>query len=402
MITYNKKSLENLRLLKQAKVWKEKQLFSEPTFDKIQGTYINDLYTPNFFIRVGLFLFTSILISASLGLITLITFSDSNADVGLTFRILIYAIITGFATEMVIKEKKFFRAGVDDALQYATVGLFITAITIFIDSLNRYNYYDEPYYNENDNIIQVLAIALPILIFFATRYVDRLITAMAFGVLIYLIFDLVSNSGPIGKAVCPFAICLTTFLIYQLVKRYAYAEKWIIWKDNFNIIELLCLLTLYLSVNYFIVRELNAVLNNDYSSAQIPLAWLFYVTTATIPLLYIYFGVTKKDRLQLQLGMLLITFAVFTFKYYFSLGHHEITITLAGVFMIGVAWVVNKLLKTPKIGLTVNKDDLENEFNLSDAEAVVIAETLGKGSAQQDNFEFGEGNFGGGGSGGRF
>lgn len=70
--------------------------------------------------------------------------------------------------------------------------------------------------------------------------------------------------------------------------------------------------------------------------------------------------------------------------------------------MIGVAWVVNKLLKTPKIGLTVNKDDLENEFNLSDAEAVVIAETLGKGSAQQDNFEFGEGNFGGGGSGGRF
>lgn len=203
---------------------------------------------------------------------------------------------------MVIKEKKFFRAGVDDALQYATVGLFITAITIFIDSLNRYNYYDEPYYNENDNIIQVLAIALPILIFFATRYVDRLITAMAFGVLIYLIFDLVSNSGPIGKAVCPFAICLTTFLIYQLVKRYAYAEKWIIWKDNFNIIELLCLLTLYLSVNYFIVRELNAVLNNDYSSAQIPLAWLFYVTTATIPLLYIYFGVTKKTDYSFSLA----------------------------------------------------------------------------------------------------
>jgi hypothetical protein len=232
--------------------------------------------------------------------------------------------------------------------------------------------------------------------------VDRLITALAFAVLIYLIFDLVSNSGPIGKAVCPFVICLTTFLIYQLVKRYAYAEKWIIWKDNFNILELLCLLTLYLSVNYFIVRELNAVLNNDYSSAQIPLAWLFYVTTATIPLLYIYFGVTKKDRLQLQLGMLLITFAVFTFKYYFSLGHHEITITLAGVFMIGVAWVVNKLLKTPKIGLTVTKEDLENEFNLSDAEAVVIAETLGKGSAQENNFGFGEGNFGGGGSGGKF
>ncbi len=399
MIIYNKKSLENLRLLKQAKVWKEKQLFSEHTFEKIKGTYINNLYTPNFFIRTGLFLFTSILICASLGLITLITIHDTISGSGLPIRMLIYAIITGFTTEMVIKEKKFFRAGVDDALQYATVGLFISAIAIFIDILNRAG---ESYYNESDNLIQVLTISLPVLLFFAIRYVDRLITALAFAVLIYLIFYMVSNAGNIGKAVCPFVIGLTTFLIYLLIKKYAYVEKWIIWKDNFNILELLCLLTLYLSVNYFVVRELNAVLNDDYSSAQIPLAWLFYITTATIPLLYIYFGVTQKDRLQLHLGILLIAFAVFTFKYYFSLGHHEITITLAGAIMIGVAWFVNKLLKTPKAGLTVNKEDLENEFNLSDAEALIIAESMGKDSAQQDNFEFGEGNFGGGGSGGKF
>ncbi|GAL85322.1 hypothetical protein Cpin_2592 [Sporocytophaga myxococcoides] len=398
MIIYNKKSLKNLRLLEQAKIWKEKQLFSEHTFEKIKGTYINDLYTPNFFIRTGLFLFTSILISASLGLITLITFSDSTSDFGL-LRTLIYAILTGFTSEMAIKEKKFFRAGVDDALQYATVGLFISSIAIFIDILNRAG---ESYYNESDNLIQVLTISLPVLIFFAIHYVDRLITVLAFGVLIYLIFYLVSNTGNIGKAICPFVIGLTTFFIYLLIKKYAKVEKWIIWKDNFNVLEFLCLLILYLSVNYFVVRELNALLNDDYTSKQIPLAWLFYITTATIPLLYIYSGVTHKDRLQLQLGILLIAFAVFTFKYYFSLGHHEITITLAGVIMIGIAWFVTKLLKTPKIGLTINKEDLEIKFNLSDAEALVIAETMGKDSAQQDSFEFGEGNFGGGGSGGKF
>lgn len=394
MIIYNKKSLENLRLINQTKIWKEKQLLSESLFEKIKGKYINDLYTPNFFIRTGLFLFTSILIGASLGLITLITFPDSNSDTGLLIRFLIYAIITGFTAEIAIKEKKFFRAGVDDALQYATVGLCISVIGIYID-----NFY---YYDVSDNLIQILTLSLPILIFFAIRYVDRLITALAFGVLIYLVFHIVSNAGNIGKAICPFVICVTSFLIYQLVKKYGYLEKMLLWKDNFNVLELLSLLTLYLSVNYFVVRELNALINDEYTSVQIPLAWLFYITTAITPLLYIYFGIIKKDRLQLQLGMMLITFAVFTFKYYFSLGHHEITITLAGVIMIGVAWLVNKLLKTSKRGLTVDKDVLEKKFNLSDAEALVIAETMGKGSVQQDGFEFREGNFGGGGSGGKF
>ncbi|MBO9703819.1 MAG: hypothetical protein J7604_26670 [Sporocytophaga sp.] len=399
MIIYNKKSLENLRLIEQTKIWKEKQLLSESLFEKIKGKYINDLYTPNFFIRTGLFLFTAILIGASLGLVTLITYGDSGSQTGLLIRILIYAIITGFTTEIVIKEKKFFRAGVDDALQYATVGLLISVIGIFFDNLNHNS---ESYYDNTDYTIQILAFSLPILIFFAIRYVDRLLTALAFGIFIYIVFYIVSNAGNIGKAICPFVICIISFLIYQLVKKYGYVERRLLWKDNFNILELLSLLTLYLSVNYFVVRELNAILNNEYSSTQIPLAWIFYITTTVIPLLYIYFGIIKKDRLQLQLGMMLITLAVFTFKYYFSLGHHEITITLAGIIMIGVAWLVNKLLKTPKVGLTLDKDVLEKEFNLTDAEALVIAETMGKDSAQQDDFTFGEGNFGGGGSGGKF
>ncbi|WP_028979186.1 hypothetical protein [Sporocytophaga myxococcoides] len=399
MIIYNKKSLENLRLIDQAKIWKEKQLLSESLFEKIKGKYINDLYTPNFFIRTGLFLFTSILIGASLGLITLITIHDTISGYGLPIRMLIYAIITGITAEKVIREKKFFRAGVDDAFQYATLGLCISAIAIFFDNLNNNS---ESYYDRTDYTLQILTLSLPLLIFFAIRYVDRLISALAFGVLIYIIFYVVSNTGNIGIAICPFTICITSFLIYQLVKKYGYVEKRLLWKDNFKILELLSLLTLYLSVNYFVVRELNAIMNDEYSSSQIPLAWLFYITTAITPLLYIYFGIIKKDRLQLQLGMMLITFAVFTFKFYFSLGHHEITITLAGIIMIGVAWFVNKLLKTPKIGLTVDKDVLEKEFNLSDAEALVIAETMGKDSSQQEGFEFGEGNFGGGGSGGKF
>lgn len=399
MIIYNKKSLENLRLLNQAKIWKEKLLLTESAFEKIKETYVNDLYTPNFFIRIGLFLFTSILIGASLGLITLITFPDSSSDSGLLIRFLIYAIITGFVTEMVIKGKKFFRAGVDEALQYATVGLCLAVVCSLAENLNNNSGY---YYDPFESIHILAFYSLPILIISAIRYADRLLIALAFAVLIYLIFHLVSNIGDIGKAICPFVICLTNFVIYQLVKKYAYNEKWLLWKDTFKVLELLSLLTLYLSVNYFVVRELNSVINDDYSDAQIPLAWLFYITTAITPLLYIYFGIIKKDRLQLQLGMMLITFAVFTFKYYFSLGHHEISITLAGVIMIGVAWLVNKLLKTPKIGLTVNKESIEKEFNIADAEALVIAETMGKGPTQQDNLEFGEGNFGGGGSGGKF
>jgi uncharacterized membrane protein YgcG len=399
MILYNKKSLKNLSILKQAKVWREKKVLTESAFQQILETYSSDFYTPNFFIRTGLFLFSCILIAASLGFITLISASGGLLDNGLLVRLLIYALLTAGATEVITKEKKLYRAGVDDALQYTTVGLTIAFISLFIDVINRS---DSDYYYENDHHIQILAFSLPILLIFAIRYVDRLLTALSFGVLIYLIFYLVSNTGTIGQAICPFVIGLTSFLIYWFVRSYAYNEKSIIWKDSFKVVEFLSLLTLYLSLNYFVVRELNAVLQNDPSSPQIPFAWLFYCTTAVIPLLYLYFGVTNKDRLLLQLGMFLVTFSVFTFKYYFSLSHHELTITLAGILMIVVAWYVNNLLKTPKLGLTANKDDLENALNGSDAEALVIVETMGKNNAQEDAFKFGEGEFGGGGAGGKF
>ena len=93
-----------------------------------------------------------------------------------------------------------------------------------------------------------------------------------------------------------------------------------------------------------------------------------------------------------------------TFKHYFSLGHPEITLTLAGIVMIAVAYFSIRALKTDKFGLSFKQEPDENAFLKSQAEALLVAQTFGKTVDKQGDggVSFGEGDFGGAGSGGKY
>ena len=85
------------------------------------------------------------------------------------------------------------------------------------------------------------------------------------------------------------------------------------------------------------------------------------------------------------------------------MGHPEITLTVAGLIMILVAYFSIKYFKTDKHGLTYKEELDENSFLKSQAEALALVQTFGQQPTSINKTEnFGGGEFGGAGSGGNF
>ena len=93
-----------------------------------------------------------------------------------------------------------------------------------------------------------------------------------------------------------------------------------------------------------------------------------------------------------------------TFKYYFSLGHPEVSLTIAGILLIAVAYFAINYFKIPKHGITFEEDIDANSFLRSNAEALLILEGMTQKTPEtsENGFEFGGGQSGGAGSGGSY
>ena len=100
----------------------------------------------------------------------------------------------------------------------------------------------------------------------------------------------------------------------------------------------------------------------------------------------------------LRVSLIVLTFSVFTFKYYYSLGHTEITLMIAGSLLIGSAIALMRYLKTMRGGFT-GDDMLSSKWAALNGEAFVIPQTMGGNqSGAAKTTTGGGGSFGGGGS----
>jgi len=94
----------------------------------------------------------------------------------------------------------------------------------------------------------------------------------------------------------------------------------------------------------------------------VPFAVVFCVLTVGIPVLYVYCGLKRKDKILLHAGMVSAAAAAYTIEYYFKIGHPEITFTIAGIIMIAASYFFMKYLKNGKNGITVEKETLDYGF----------------------------------------
>ncbi len=397
MIAYNTTYLRNIAIVKKAKQWFSHQLISGEQMATILNKYDAPFYKPNLFIKIGLFIFTGVLISAALGFYCLFAYTiDHSLNNGFaTFTCFLFAIGSFVCLEIFIKNNKLYNSGIDDALLYSALSFLFSGISIWVD-----NYTD-------NRILLTLIIFLPFVVMAALRYVDTLVTLAAILCLYAIFFYSLLNIGTVAKLIMPFALMLFSVPIYLIARKQKQNDAYFLWKHCLSVCEAVALILFYLAGNYFVIRESSiAFFDMKLEDGQeIPLAFLFYFLTATVPLLYAYYALKTKNKTILLISLLLITASALTFKYYFSLHHPEITLTGAGIIMILIAYFSIRYLKTDKHGITFKEDMNEDNFLKKNAEALIIAQSFSAqvtSQHQNDPNSFGGGDFGGGGAGDSF
>ena len=384
MIAYNKTSLHNDRILEQSTTAFENNFISKEELLAIKHKYPVQFYTPNIFIRIGLFILTLIILSFSFSLFSLLFMSSlENAWKGL---MLFFAMLTYAALEFMVQTKHHYQSGVDDALLWNFSGLLFAGISLILDA----------------GALTNCVLAFLISFYCSIRFIDRIMTVVAFLSLLGILFFAFTDHLGISKAIIPFVLMAASAAVYFLIKALEKKESLKNYELCFTIIRIASLLSFYAAGNYYVVREVNNAMFHLTSDGSLPFGWLFWILTFLIPILYIARGIQKKDALFLRVGLLLVAAMIFTIRYYYHKVPNELFISITGFILMIVSYTLIKYLKQPMYGFTYAELNKQNEFEKLQMESLIIAETLGQQSTPVETTKFGGGSFGGGGAGGEF
>jgi len=424
---------------------------SNEQYNTAREYFKDQFYSPNIFIRAGLFFFTLILANAALGIVGSILFTIFSDDLFFGFILIIGAAVLILALEYFIKTKNHFRSGMDDCLLYMAVVFVISGMVLMF---------------EISSGLIITMICLPVLIAGTLRYADSLLALLAFLDLYVIIFLMVEKTV-LGTNFLPFiyfgistALCV---VFYKLLKQ----EQFYFYFRSLKLLKIAALLCIYLSVNYFVVKEGNAllndnasyvempegynelqqqidsnnsILNNHYSNeneqinqseiirlenennrlyAQIdslitarnsrsvmtglPFGFYFLLLTFLIPVLYLWLGLKWKDRILLNCGLLILCLTTLTYQYYYHPVSIEYLMTFAGLLMILFSWYSIKYLKRNAGRFTFREEPPTGSNEHRNIEALATVQVMGQTATDtEEGFKFGDGKFGGGGSGSGF
>jgi hypothetical protein len=383
MIAYNRQSLDNLELQQQAREAFEKQLITQEEYDRIRTAYPYVFYLPDFFIRIGLFILTVIAATAGLGLFLLAGFAALSGASLITYGVIAFVVL-----ELFIHTRKMYGSGVDDALLYFASALIVSGI----------NFTSYAYLTPIPNCTIILALAL----FGMIRYVDQLMTLVAYGAFLCLIFYTVGKGGHVARALLPFLVLGLSVGGYFLFTRLHEKAALRHYRSCLHLLRVATLLSLYAAGNYYVVRELNTLISGG--PGPIAFGWLWWSLTALVPIFYIVKGVQKKDVLFLWTGMALVAASIFTVRYYYHLLPTEIVMVIGGIALIAGVFGLTRYLRTPKHGFTTAAANHPHPHAGLPVEGLIIAETFSGVATQPtgSGTHFGGGDTGGGGAGGQY
>ncbi len=380
MIAYNRKKLENGLLLNDAAWLKSAGFISKEQFQEAKKKFEHLNIGENLFLRIVFFVLGSFAYSSISGLLFLIGGLDSNYKP----MLFLLALIGLFAAEMLARHD-YFNHGLNDAAILGFQMFFIVAVGISFNSL----------------ISGFAALAIAGL-FSTLRYVNPASALLSLMGICGFVFLLITDEELLSEQFLPivfFALAVMFYLAHNRLKRY------VIYQIPNLVLKTFSLLLGYFSMNYLVVRELSqellgVVLN---PAEEIPMAFLFYFLTFTIPAAYLVFSIRQKDRLMLWLGFGCLCFSIFTIRYYHSVLPIEIAMILGGLLLFGFALICIRKLSDRKHGITFEKDFDSNLEHFSIAASLIAAShATSVPDAQADPMEFGGGDFSGGGAGGNY
>lgn len=379
MLAYSKKSLDNLQTVEAIDDARRKRLITLDEYAVSMNAHRIGLYSPNLFIRIGLFVATCLMVFFSMGFVYLVM--PTNFVTSLLYGLVVYG-----ALEYFVRMKKHYRSGVDDALLWFSLSTIAVSLLVWTNM------------NQLPAVVTVFILSL----YGSLRFANSVMSAVAFISFVLVIFYALSPFGNFAKAILPFVVMIVSLVTYWL--SHSNRKKFSLrhYRYCLLMIEFLSLITAYASVNYFVVTELSIAMFGLPANATLPGSFLFWIATYTFPAVYIARGLYKKDALLLRTGLLLVVATVFTFRYYYSLAPIEQVMTVGGLLMIGVAYFAIRYLTVPRNGVVDLIPEEAPTIDEKHLESLVVAETFKPETILDQGFKFGGGSAGGGGATGQF
>jgi hypothetical protein len=374
MQAYNNTTLYNKYVREQALEAFHREGISAETHEKIIQAHPLNLYTPNYFIRIAIGLLTIVAVLFSTLLLWLI--SGASGDNAFVVLFILSAVIWYIALELFVSSKKYYNAGVDNVLMCFTIIYLLSAFLI----------------NEFTNSYIITSGFMLLFCFWlCIRFTDAFMAILSYCSLLILAFFICIKMGDFGKTVIPFILMIISAVVYFIMKGSLNNQRLSFYDFCLRSVLFFALLTFYASGNYFIVKELgNKIFHPSAPGDTIPLGWFFWIFTMIVPLVYLTRGILKKDILFIRTGLGLLAATIFTIKYYYSIFPTEIEMLVIGIVVIAISYVLIRYLRTSRHGFSFEKDAY-NKNNLSNAEALIIAQTFGKKTSDSTGFEFGGG-----------
>jgi hypothetical protein len=389
LFAYTSSDWDQATISRRLAAWEKTSIMVPNRLQELQKNYPYPFYSPNIFIRIGLFIFTLIIQLASVGLM-LFLFSSIIFDIFPQGSLFFLALAIFVVLEILIDSRKIYSSGIDEALLYS-------GIAVLISSMSLFNPLPEQHYE-----LGLLLFSFPILAICSIRYADRLLTLLAYICLILIVAYLFIQWQGYGTLLLPFALMLISFLSYRFaIKKCAHFELRF-WRQNFVVVEWLSLSIFYLAGNYFVIQKLSQTLLPSYE-ISLSFTLIFYLFTILTPVLYLFLGIKNKNRTLLNIGLITLALTAITIVYLGAAQHYEIWMLAGGVFLIGFAWYAIQKLKHIWKGFSY-QPDLEEQHLLehSELEAYVVSGTLSSTTSGPENPLYGGGSFGGGGAEGHY
>jgi len=380
MKAYNEILLKNQWVQKMAKDWARKNLIPQETHTAINAAYAHLPYQPNWFVWIGLFIFTLLGIAASTVLfIPLIDTAFAENVLGPVYGVVLY-----FLLNYLIKERRLHFSAIDNAFLYSILLSFAPLVIQLTDTVGT-----PPW---------LVGLAyLPLMLFITYRYGEPLIALGTFLNGLYIVATLALENAW-GKLLLPFIFLVYAAIVWYFVRRFMQKAASFYWHVALNWLHIATLVVGYMAGNYFVVREGNAALNDlPDPSPEVALAGLFWLLTFLIPILYLYAAIRWKSLQFLILGSLFLVVSLLTFYHYYPILPGEWATVLLGIAGLGAAIFRMRYFKTSRNGFIYEPEETSEWATLA---ATIVAAEVGNNAAETPQGpHFGGGSFGGGGGG---
>lgn len=374
---YDETQIRNQQVQLKAKELLESGLLSPSHYEQVLTNFPIHLKQGNVFVRIGLFLFTSLCIWFSIMFLTWILGIFNQFENFWGAFLLFCGISLTALNEFFIRSRQWYRQGSDNALCYSSIMCFISGIGFLGNFYNFTSY----------AIIFMVLTGIA-----AWRYGDPI---AALGSFCALLTGFVSfydaNTLPVFQLPLIGGILSVTF--YFFARFSLKQDNQFYWEDCFKILEIVSLTTLYGSINYYIVDSMHY--NSPDTGIPSPYNYIFIFLTTFLPLLYLIVGVQSRNRILWIMGSLGIIASILTFRHYNAVMPLEWALTLAGLTLLVLAFALIHYLKTPRNSIVYQPERNKNSF----VETLIVNQFLPQSpSPQDDTVRLGGGDFGGGGA----